>query len=41
MSRADAMLGRLFDFVDRHPDYQLVIATSMGQAATKARPVPW
>jgi hypothetical protein len=39
MSRADAMLARLFDFVDHHPDYQLVIATSMGQAATVAQPV--
>lgn len=39
MSRADAMLARMFAFVDRHPEYQLVIATSMGQAATTARPV--
>jgi hypothetical protein len=39
MYHADLMLARLFAFVDRHPDYQLVIATSMGQRATRAQPV--
>jgi hypothetical protein len=39
MSRFDAMLARLADFVERHPDYALWIATSMGQAATAASEV--
>ncbi len=39
MRHADAMLGRLFHFVDRHPGYQLVIASSMGQAATETKPI--
>lgn len=39
MRHADAMLARLFDFVDRHPEYQLVVASSMGQDATETKPV--
>ena len=37
MSRLDGLLARLVRFVDRHRDYQLVIATSMGQAAVQIR----
>lgn len=39
MSKADAMLGRLMAFVDRHPQYVLIVASSMGQAATTSHPV--
>ena len=39
MSKFDAMLGRLAAFLQRHADYQLWIATSMGQAATEASAV--
>lgn len=35
MRQADAMIRRLVDFADRHPSYQIVVATSMGQAATR------
>lgn len=37
MGQADAMLGRLTKFVDAHPSYQLWIASSMGQFATRAQ----
>jgi hypothetical protein len=37
MHKADQFLARLARFADAHPDYQLWICTSMGQAATKAR----
>lgn len=36
MSMLDDMLGRIKDFIDAHPDYKLLIATSLGQAAVKA-----
>jgi hypothetical protein len=39
MERFDRWLARLVRFVDRRPDYQLLIASSMGQAATHAEPV--
>ncbi len=39
MRVTDKMFGRLVDFVDRHSEYQLWVATSMGQAATKTRPI--
>lgn len=38
MHKADQMLGRLVDFVNRNPDYRLVIASSMGQQAVESRP---
>ena len=39
MARADEMIGRLVDFVDAHPDYELWIASSMGQGPTFAQPL--
>jgi hypothetical protein len=39
MSKADAMIGRLVQFVDSNPDFELIVATSMGQQATIARPI--
>lgn len=39
MRAADRMLARLFHFVDRNPEWTLVVASSMGQAATTAKPV--
>lgn len=38
MTKFDEMLSRLVSFVDRHKDYELWIATSMGQEATTAEP---
>jgi hypothetical protein len=38
MSKFDGMLRRLVYFTDRHKDFELWIATSMGQAATTAEP---
>jgi hypothetical protein len=39
MEKFDAMFARLVEFVDAHPEYNLWVATSMGQAATTALPV--
>jgi hypothetical protein len=39
MDQTERMLARLTDFVERHPEYQLMIVTSMGQAALCAEPV--
>ncbi|HEX4145200.1 MAG TPA: hypothetical protein VHY91_16960 [Pirellulales bacterium] len=39
MQKFDGMFGRLVQFVDAHPEYNLWITTSMGQAATTALPV--
>ena len=39
MRMADKMFGRLVAFADRNPDFQIWVATSMGQAATKAEEV--
>ena len=39
MAKADQFLTRLVAFVDRNPEYTIWIATSMGQKATRARPV--
>jgi hypothetical protein len=33
MREADRQIGQLVDFADDHPDYALVVVTSMGQAA--------
>lgn len=38
MSKFDNLFARLPHFVDLNPEYQLWVATSMGQAATEARP---
>lgn len=37
MARADRMIGRLADFADENPDYELWIASSMGQGPTMAQ----
>jgi len=39
MEKFDGMFARLVRFVDDHPEYNLWITTSMGQAATTAMPV--
>ncbi|MEQ1863667.1 MAG: hypothetical protein ABL996_03335 [Micropepsaceae bacterium] len=39
MAQSDRMLAKLAAFVNRHPEYQLMIVTSMGQAALGAEPV--
>lgn len=39
MGQADRMLAKLAAFVERHPQYQLMVVTSMGQAALSAEPV--
>lgn len=39
MEKASAFLDRLLSFADRNPEYTVWITTSMGQAATNARPV--
>jgi hypothetical protein len=39
MQKFDNMFARLLRFVDAHPEYNLWIATSMGQAATSALPI--
>ena len=39
MARADEMIGRLVEFADAHPDYELWIASSMGQGPTFAQPL--
>ena len=37
MGKLDAMYGRLARFVDAHPEYLLVMTSSMGQAATETK----
>jgi hypothetical protein len=39
MSKFDEFLGRLVAFVDRNPEFQLWVTTSMGQHATVALPL--
>ena len=39
MQKADDMLRRLGDFVDLHPEYVLVCASSMGQEAVECEPI--
>ncbi len=39
MEKFDDMFARLVRFVDAHPEYNLWITTSMGQAATTALPI--
>jgi hypothetical protein len=34
----DVMVGRLLAFVDVHPSYKLMVASSLGQAAVKTKP---
>lgn len=36
MQKLDDMVGRLLAFIDRHPDYQLILASSMGQEAVES-----
>lgn len=36
MSKLDSIVARLAQYVDAHPEYMLVVATSMGQAAIPA-----
>ena len=38
MGKFDRIFGKLAAFVDANPEYQLWVATSMGQAATRGRP---
>ncbi|MFN9296424.1 MAG: hypothetical protein ACK6DZ_01780 [Acidobacteriota bacterium] len=38
MGKFSQFLARLVRFVDRNPEYQIWVATSMGQAATQAKP---
>jgi hypothetical protein len=38
MGKFSQFLSRLGQFVDRNPEYQIWVATSMGQAATQAQP---
>ncbi len=37
MDKLDAVLGNLVRFVDKHPEYSLMVASSMGQAAIPAQ----
>lgn len=37
LDKADAMIAKLLEFVDRNPDYALWITSSMGQEATQAK----
>ena len=39
MMQTERMLGKLLRFVTRQPEYQLMLVTSMGQAAVRAEPV--
>jgi hypothetical protein len=39
MEKADELFGRLVRFADQNPEYQIWVTTSMGQAATEAKPV--
>ena len=39
MSQADGIVARLRHFVDSNPGYRLIVASSMGQAATHAEPL--
>jgi hypothetical protein len=39
MTQTELMLEKLMRFVDDHPEYQLMVVTSMGQAAFGAEPV--
>ena len=39
MARADEMIGRLAAFADANPEYELWIASSMGQGPTLAQPL--
>jgi hypothetical protein len=38
MEKADGLFGRLVRFAQRNPEYQIWVTTSMGQAATDAKP---
>jgi hypothetical protein len=39
LNKADKMMEALAGFVNRHPEYKLIILSSMGQDAVKARPI--
>ena len=39
MEKADELFGRLACFAERNPEYQIWVATCMGQAATNADPI--
>jgi hypothetical protein len=39
MDKFEAFFRRLIEFTVRHPEYELWVATSMGQAATEAKPL--
>ncbi len=39
MHKFDKFLAKLVRFVDKHPEYKLIVASSMGQQATKAEPL--
>ncbi len=39
MDKADKMLARLGSFVDKNPDYKLLITSSMGQNAVECEPI--
>ncbi len=39
MSKFDEMFSRLVEFVDANPSWQIIVATSMGQDATTAKPL--
>jgi len=39
MHKFDKFLAKLVRFVDKHPTYKLVVASSMGQQATRAEPL--
>lgn len=39
MDKADDMLGKLAKFVNRNPDYKLILSSSMGQHAIESEPI--
>lgn len=39
MTEVDVMLGRVMQFVDKNPSYELIVASSMGQEAIEANPI--
>jgi len=39
MKQADEMIGKLLSFVDKNPDYNLILTTSMGQSANLGKSI--
>jgi hypothetical protein len=39
MKQADDMVGKLLSFVDKYPEYNLILATSMGQSANLGKSI--